>query len=79
MCISHKAPFTRLEHFTGHAKELMDTQELGLLINILKNAELYREYDDFGKEVLHREEIKNFYKDPDGKYAAALINLGNAY
>ncbi len=42
-------------------------------------ADLYHENDDFGKEILLREEIKDFYKTPDERYAEALINLGNAY
>ncbi len=48
--------------------------------NIIKPlTDLYEENDDFGKEVLLREEIKGFYKAPDERYAGALTNLGNAY
>ena len=48
--------------------------------NIIKPlADLYYDNDDFGKEVLLREEIKGFYKAPDERYAAALINLGRTY
>lgn len=46
---------------------------------IMPLADLYRENDDFGKEVLLGEEIKDFYKAPDERYANVLINLGNAY
>ena len=48
--------------------------------NIIKPlADLYNENDDFGKEVLLREEIKGFYNAPDERYADALMNLGIAY
>lgn len=48
--------------------------------NIIKPlADLYEENDDFGKEVLLREEIKAFYKAHDERYAVALVNLGNVY
>ncbi|MBF8276028.1 MAG: hypothetical protein HW390_1101 [Candidatus Brocadiaceae bacterium] len=48
--------------------------------NIIKPlAGLYKENDDFGKEVLLRGEIKDFYKVPDERYAAALTSLGNVY
>ena len=46
---------------------------------IMPLADLYKENDDFGKEVALREVIKNFYEVSDERYASALINLGIAY